>query len=88
VVSGDLVIPPWMTAAKCHSLLNRMGRIQWNVRQEQIYSHGVSVAAIWHATCRAVPISDKRILRLQIRKSSFFTAITATACRKDEADTA
>jgi hypothetical protein len=62
VVSGDLVIPPWMTAAKCHSLLNRMGRIQWNVRQEQIYSHGVSVAGYLARYMSGGPISDKRIL--------------------------
>ena len=62
VASGDLVIPPWMTAAKCHSLLNRMGRIQWNVRQEQIYSHGVSVAGYLARYMSGGPISDKRIV--------------------------
>jgi hypothetical protein len=51
-----------MTAAKCHSLLNRMGRIQWNVRQEQIYSHGVSVAGYLARYMSGGPISDKRIL--------------------------
>lgn len=62
VVSGDLVIPPSMTAARCHTLLNRMGRIQWNVRQEQIYSHGVSVAGYLARYMSGGPISDKRIV--------------------------
>jgi len=62
VTSGDLVIPPWITAAKCHSLLNRMGRIQWNVRQPEIYPHGVSVAGYLARYMSGGPISDKRIV--------------------------
>lgn len=62
VGSGDLVIPPSMTAAKCHTLLNRMGRIQWNVRQPEIYAHGVSVAGYLARYMSGGPISDKRII--------------------------
>jgi hypothetical protein len=62
VASGDLVIPPLMTAAKCHSLLNRMGRTQWNVRQQEMYPHGVSVAGYLARYMSGGPISDKRIL--------------------------
>ncbi len=62
VASGELVIPPMMTAAKCHSLLNRMGRIRWNVRQQEIYSHGVSVAGYLARYMSGGPISDKRII--------------------------
>ena len=62
VTSGKLVIPPLMTAAKCHSLLNRMGRIRWNVRQQELYRHGVSVAGYLARYMSGGPISDKRIL--------------------------
>jgi hypothetical protein len=62
VTSGDLVIPPSMTAAKCHSLLNRMGRIRWNVRQQELYPHGVSVAGYLARYMSGGPISGKRIL--------------------------
>ena len=51
-----------MTAAKCDSLLNRMGRIQWNVRQQEIYPHGVSVAGYLARYMSGGPISDKRII--------------------------
>jgi len=61
VASGDLVIPPSMTAAKCHSLLNRMGRIRWNIRQPERYPHGVSVAGYLARYMSGGPISDKRI---------------------------
>lgn len=62
VVSGDLVIPPLMTAAKCHSLLNRMGRVRWNVRQQEMYPHGVSVAGYLARYMSGGPISDKRMI--------------------------
>ena len=61
IVSGDLVIPTLMTAAKCHSLLNRMGRVRWNVRLQERYPHGVSVAGYLARYMAGGPISDKRI---------------------------
>lgn len=61
VVSGDLVIPTLMTAAKCHSLLNRMGRVRWNVRLQERYPHGVSVAGYLARYMAGGPIVDKRI---------------------------
>jgi hypothetical protein len=59
--SGELVIPTMMTAAKCHSLLNRMGRVRWNVRLQERYPHGVSVAGYLARYMAGGPISDKRI---------------------------
>ena len=44
IASGDLVVPSSMTVAKCLSLLNRVGRVRWNVRVQERYPHGVSVA--------------------------------------------
>jgi hypothetical protein len=61
VASGELVIPTLMTAAKCHSLLNRMGRVRWNVRLQERYPHGVSVAGYLARYMAGGPISDSRI---------------------------
>lgn len=61
VTSGKLTIPPLMSAAKCHSLLNRMGRTRWNVRIQERYPHGVSVAGYLARYMTGGPISDKRI---------------------------
>ena len=57
IASGDLVVPPSMTAAKCQSLLNRLGRVRWNVRAER-YPHGVSVAGYLSLSVRRT-ISDR-----------------------------
>ena len=61
VASGDLVIPSLMTAAKCHSLLNRMGRVRWNVRLQERYPYGVSLAGYLARYMAGGPISDKRL---------------------------
>jgi hypothetical protein len=61
IVSGDLEIPRLMTAAKCHSLLNRLGRVRWNVRLQERYPHGVSVVGYLARYMAGGPISDKRI---------------------------
>lgn len=58
---GDLAVPPSMSVAKCHSLLNRMGRVKWNVRLQERYPHGVSVAGYLARYMAGGPISDKRI---------------------------
>jgi hypothetical protein len=59
--SGDLEIPPSMTAVKCRSLLNRLGRVNWNVRLQERYPHGVSVAGYLARYMSGGPISDRRL---------------------------
>lgn len=71
VASGKLIIPPLMTAAKCHSLLNRMGRVRWNVRQQEMYPHGVSVAGYLARYMSGGPISDKRIISVSDKEVVF-----------------
>ncbi len=50
-----------MTEAKCHSLINRLGRVNWNVRVQKRYPHGVSVAGYLARYLVGGPISDKRL---------------------------
>ena len=59
--TGEFVIPPSLTEAKCCSLLNRLGRTKWNVRVPERYPHGVSVAGYLARYLVGGPISDSRL---------------------------
>jgi hypothetical protein len=56
-----LVIPASTTVARVRSLLNRLGRIPWNVRIQKRYPHGVSVAGYLARYITGGPISNRRI---------------------------
>ena len=58
---GRLIIPKAMTVACVQSLLNRLGRLAWNVRIQQRYPHGVSVAGYLARYMTGGPISNRRI---------------------------
>jgi hypothetical protein len=59
--NGTLVVPTSQTEAKCHSLINRLGRVNWNVRVQERYPHGVSVAGYLARYLVGGPMSDKRL---------------------------
>ena len=56
-----LVIPASTTAARVLSLLNRLGRSPWNVRIQERYPHGVSVAGYLARYITGGPLSNRRI---------------------------
>ena len=58
---AKLVVPTSLTEAKWHSLINRLGRVNWNVRVQERYPHGVSVAGYLARYLVGGPISDKRL---------------------------
>lgn len=58
---GRLRIPTGTSVARIQSLLNRLGRIPWNVRIQERYSHGVSVAGYLARYLTGGPISNHRI---------------------------
>jgi hypothetical protein len=55
------MIPKAMTVARVQSLLNRLGRLSWNVRIQQRYPQGVSVAGYLARDMTGGPISNRRI---------------------------
>ena len=55
------MIPRNLTVAKTQSLLNRLGCINWNVRIQQRYRHGVSVAGYLARYIAGGPMSDRRL---------------------------
>jgi len=64
VYSGELAIPPRLTAAKAVSLFNRLGRSDWNTRIQEKYDQGVSVAGYLARYVCGSPISGRRIERV------------------------
>lgn len=60
-----------MTAAKCQSLLNRLGRVRWNVRVQERYPHGVSVAGYLARYMSGGPISNKRLVSISDEAVTF-----------------
>lgn len=72
VEQGRLVIPTSTTAARLQSLLNRLGRIPWNVRIQERYPHGVSVAGYLARYITGGPISNRRIQSVTDTAVSFW----------------
>jgi len=64
VRTGELVVPPRLTAARSVSLFNRLGRSDWNARIQESYRHGVSVAGYLARYVCGSPISGRRIERV------------------------
>lgn len=58
---GRMALPASHTAARSHSLLNRLGRTAWNVRITERYKHGVSVAGYLARYITGGPLSDRRL---------------------------
>jgi hypothetical protein len=61
LVSGDLNLPSGMTRANTITLLNRLGRETWNVRIQERYPHGVSVAGYLARYIAGGPMSDRSL---------------------------
>jgi hypothetical protein len=59
--SGELAIPPDTSAAAVRSLLNRLGRVVWNVKILDRYDHGAGVATYLARYLRGGPIVNQRL---------------------------
>lgn len=62
LTSGKLALPPSRSQAQCLSLLNRLGRVVWNVRLLERYSRADGVAIYLAKYLRGGPIGNQRIL--------------------------
>lgn len=63
--AGRLTPPAGRRTAQVHSLLNRMGRVDWNVRIEERCRAGVSIAGYLARYITGGPISNARIVAVQ-----------------------
>jgi Putative transposase/Transposase zinc-binding domain len=68
---GVLRIPPDTSAAQLRSLLNRLGRIDWNVKILERYDHGNGVAKYLARYLRGGPISNQRLIELREGRVKF-----------------
>lgn len=64
VLSNRLVLPRSFTAAKAISLFHRLSRSDWNVRLQETYRHGCSVAGYLARYVCGSPISGRRVERV------------------------
>ncbi|MCA9122167.1 MAG: transposase [Planctomycetaceae bacterium] len=62
---GALELPPNMTEAGVRSLLNRVGRVTWNVKILERYDHGVGVATYLARYLKGGPIGNGRLVSLR-----------------------
>lgn len=60
--SGRLVLPPDMSPARARSILNRVGRIVWNVKILDRYEHGQGVATYLARYLKGGPIHNGRLV--------------------------
>jgi hypothetical protein len=59
---GELVVPPDTSEAKLRGLLNKIGRIVWNVKILERYDHGRGVATYLAHYLKGGPIGNHRLL--------------------------
>jgi len=62
VNSDKLVMPEGWTKAKCISLLNQLGRAQWNVKLLERYAHAKGITLYLARYLRGGPIGNSRIV--------------------------
>ena len=59
---GQLVLPPDRSLAQTQSLLNRLGRVAWNVKIFDPYKHGRGVATYLARYLKGGPLSNGRLV--------------------------
>lgn len=59
---GELVLPPTWRLAQFCGLLNKLGRVKWNVKIFEAYEHGEGVATYVAGYAKGGPIKNQRLL--------------------------
>jgi hypothetical protein len=62
---GELVLPPTRTLPQFRGLLNKLGRVDWNVKLRERYEHGTGVATYLARYVRGGPIGNSRLVSYQ-----------------------
>jgi hypothetical protein len=68
---GELILPPDWQPAQFFSLLNKLGRVDWNVKVLEPYQHGQGVATYLASYIKGGPIKNQRILGLADERVTF-----------------
>ena len=62
---GELQLPPNMSESQARSLLNKVGRLTWNVKILERYDHGAGVATYLARYLKGGPIGNGRLVALR-----------------------
>lgn len=62
LATGELKVPPDTTAARLRGLLNKLGRMVWNVKILERYDHGVGVTTYLANYLKGGPIGNHRLI--------------------------
>jgi hypothetical protein len=68
---GQLVLPPGWTLARFRGILNKLGRVAWNVKVLERYEHGQGVATYLARYVKGGPIKNRRLLALADEEATF-----------------
>ncbi len=68
---GDLVLPKDWNQARFFSLLNKLGRVEWNAKILAPYEHGAGVATYLARYTRGGPVKNQRLLSLSGGRITF-----------------
>jgi len=68
---GELVLPDGWNLARFCSLLNKLGRVAWNVKILEPYEHGEGVATYLARYARGGPLKNQRLMALTDDKVIF-----------------
>jgi hypothetical protein len=58
---GRLVLPPDTTLARMRSLLNRLGRVAWKLKEPKRYEHGRGVLIYLARYLKGGPITQREL---------------------------
>jgi hypothetical protein len=68
---GELVLPPDGNLARFLSLLNKLGRVDWNAKILEPYEHGAGVTKYLARYARGGPMKNQRLLALSDGRVKF-----------------
>jgi len=68
---GELILPPDLTPSQLMALLNRLGRVKWNVRVGEHYAQGIGVATYLARYLKGGPLKNSQIQGLSEKEVAF-----------------
>ena len=68
---GELRLPPDLSRERLRSLLNRLGRIKWNVHIRARYAHGAGVAAYLARYLKGGPLKNTQLIEADAARVAF-----------------
>jgi len=76
---GELELPPGLSESRVRGLLNKVGRMAWNVKILERYDHGVGVATYLARYLKGGPIGNSRLVREQDGRIYFRRRVSSSA---------